>query len=372
MRGHIAKKKNRYYIVVDIGTGYERKQKWLSGFDTKKQAEKELPKILNELNSGTYIEPSKQLYSEFIDAWIKNKKSKLSANAFSNYEMNIRVHIKPALGRFKLPKLNSLAIDNFYTALEEKGLSSATIRKIHTIVRSSLEYAKDYQFISRNPAAVVKPPTVKHKEIKIWEEKDMVYFLEAIKDEYDYIIYHLALYTGMRKGEILGLKWSDVDYDNKKLRIRRSYSKTGFSKGKTDSSRRVIDIDDETIKELKKRHKVVKANKMECGPDYDNQDLVNCRADGSPVDVRNVNRRFTKLSKRYGLDDIRFHDLRHTHATLMLGMGIPVKIVSERLGHHKVEITLNTYAHLLPSMQIEAVKIFQNAMEKFKVKGDKK
>lgn len=366
MRGHITKKGNRYYIVVDIGAGYDRKQKWLSGFDTKKQAEKELPRVLSELNQGTYVEPSSQLYSDFIDAWIKNKKSKLSANAFENYSMNIRKHIKPSLGRFKLSKLNSLAIDNFYTELEDNGLSSATIRKIHTIVRSSLEYAKQYQFISRNPAAVVKPPTVEHKDIEVWEEKDMVHFLDAVKDEHDYIVYHLALYTGMRKGEILGLKWNDIDFDNAKIRIMRSYSKTGFSKGKTASARRVIDIDDNTVEELKKRRKVVSANKLECGKDYNNQDLVFCRAEGSPVDVRNVNRRFTKLIERNELKKIRFHDLRHTHATIMLGMGIPVKIVSERLGHEKVELTLNTYAHLLPSMQIEAVKSFTENMQNHK------
>ncbi|MFA1821217.1 tyrosine-type recombinase/integrase [Virgibacillus oceani] len=366
MRGHIAKKGKKYYIVVDIGTGYERKQKWLSGFNTKKEAEKEMPRILNELNQGTYVEPSKQLYSDFLDAWMKNKRNKLSLNAYNNYEMNIRVHIKPALGRFKLSKLNSLAIDDFYTDLENKGLSSATIRKMHTIVRSSLEYAKDYRFIEWNPASVVKPPSVKHKDIQVWEEKDLMRFLHFTKNEHDYIVYHLALFTGMRRGEILGLKWSDIDYAQKKIRVQRSYSKSGFTKGKTDSARRVIDVDDDTITALKERHKIVKENKMRCGEDYEDNNLVVCRADGRPVDVRNVNRRFTKLRERHKMPEIRFHDMRHTHATIMLGMGTPVKIVSERMGHHKVEITLNTYAHLLPSMQLEAIQSFSDNMKKYK------
>lgn len=372
MRGHIAKKGKKYYIVVDIGNGADRKQKWLSGFNSKKDAEKEMPRVLNELNQGTYVEPSKQSYSDFLDAWLKNKRNKLSPNAYNNYEMNIRVHIKPALGHFKLSKLNSLAIDNFYTELEDNGLSSATIRKIHTIVRSSLEYAKDYQFISRNPVSVVKPPSIQHKDIQVWEEKDMMRFLESVKDEYDYIIYHLALFTGMRRGEILGLKWSDIDYDNQKIRVMRSYSKFGFTKGKTDNARRVIDIDDDTVATLKNHHKTIKENKMCCGKDYSDNNLVVCRADGNPVDVRNVNRRFTKLCERHEMPKIRFHDLRHTHATIMLGIGKPVKIVSERLGHHKVEMTLNTYAHLLPSMQLEAIESFSKHMQKYKNEHSKK
>lgn len=303
---------------------------------------------------------------DFLEQWHKNKKNKISPNTFENCRGNIQTHIKPALGDFQLSQLNSLAIDNFYTELESKGLSSATIRKIHTIVRSSLEYAKDYKFISINPAAVVKPPTVKHKDIEVWEEKEIVYFLDAIKDEYDYIIYYLALYTGMRKGEILGLKWQDIDFYNNKIRVMRSYTKTGFSKGKTDKARRVIDIDDNTIEELKAHEKVIEKNKRVCGNEYNDLDLLICRVDGSPVDVRNVNRRFEKLIKKLDMKKIRFHDLRHTHATLMLAMGIPVKVVSERLGHEKVELTLNTYAHLLPSMQLDAIQLFNDNMQKHK------
>ncbi len=367
MRGHIAKKGNRYYIVVDIGSGYERKQKWLSGFKTKKEAEHELPLVLNKLNQGTYVEPSKQKYSEFITSWHENNKNRWSKNTFDTYKWMIGKHIKPQLGHFTLDKLNSLAIDNFYTKLENGGLSSSAIRKVHTIVRSSLEYARRYQLIERNPAAVVKPPAVRHKDIVVWEEHEMLKFLDFVKSEYDYIVYHLALYTGMRKGEILGLKWSDIDFMSNKIRVMRSYSKTGFSDGKTASARRVIDIDDTTVDKLITHKKVISANKLKCGKDYNSKlDLVICRADGNPVDVRNVNRRFDKFVERSKVNRIRFHDMRHTHATLMLKMGIPVKVVSERLGHSKIEMTLNTYTHLLPSMQMEAVQMFNENMEKMR------
>src|SRR5699024_6595321 len=261
MRGHIAKKGNRYYIVVDIGDD-NRKQKWLSGFRTKKDAEAELPRILNELNDGTYVEPSKQKYKNFIDDWHKNRKNKISANTYDTYKHMINKHIKPKLGKFRLDKLNSLAIDNFYTELDTEGLSTATIKKIHSIVRASLEYAVQYQMIKRNPASVVKPPAVKHKDITVWDEQDMIKFLDFVKEEWDYIIYHLALYTGMRKGEILGLKWSDIDFINNKIKVMRSYSKTGFSEGKTNNARRVIDVDEETINYLISRKKIVSENKL--------------------------------------------------------------------------------------------------------------
>src|SRR5699024_8366179 len=162
-------------------------------------------------------------------------------------------------------------------------------------------------------------------------------------------IYHLALYTGMRKGEILGLKWSDIDFINNKIKVMRSYSKTGFSEGKTNNARRVIDVDEETINYLISRKKIVSENKLKMGKDYNDMDLIICRATGDPVDVRNVNRRFDKFVERSKLPKIRFHDMRHTHATLMLKMGVPVKVVSERLGHGTIELTLNTYTHLLPS-----------------------
>lgn len=366
MRGHIAKKNKRYYIVVDIGTGEERKQKWLSGFDTKKAAEEELPRILNELNQGVYVEPSKLPYSDFLDSWHQNKKNKVSANTHETYKHMIDKHIKPNLGRFKLNKLNSLAIDNFYSKLEEEGKSTATIKKIHSIIRASLEYALQYQLIKRNPASVVKTPTVKHKDIKVWDETQMITFLDFVEDEWDHLVYHLALYTGMRKGEILGLKWQDIDFINNKIRVMRSYSKTGFSEGKTKNAIRVIDIGKDTIDLLIKRKKVVSANKLQLGEDYDDQDLIICRAVGDPVDVRNVNRRFDKFVERSKLPKIRFHDMRHTHATLMLKMGVPVKVVSERLGHGSIEMTLNTYTHLLPSMQLEAVQTFNENMEKVK------
>lgn len=365
MRGHIAKKGDRYYIVVDIGDE-KRKQKWLSGFDTRKEAENELPRILNDLNDGTYIEPSKKKYRDFIDDWHQNRKSKVSKNTFVTYKHMIDSHIKPNLGRFQLAKLNSLAIDNFYTELEKQGKSSATIKKIHSIVRASLEYALQYQLIKRNPASVVQPPTVKHKDIVVWDEQQMIKFLDFVKDEWDFVVYHLALYTGMRKGEILGLKWADIDFINNKIRVMRSYSKTGFSEGKTSNARRVIDIDETTIEFLLKRKKVVSENKLKMGEDYTGLDLIICRATGDPVDVRNVNRRFDKFVERSKLPKIRFHDMRHTHATLMLKMGVPVKVVSERLGHGSIEMTLNTYTHLLPSMQLEAVQTFNKNMEKIK------
>ncbi|WP_188859918.1 tyrosine-type recombinase/integrase, partial [Oceanobacillus indicireducens] len=322
--------------------------------------------VLNELNDGTYIEPSKQKYKDFIDEWLENRKSNVSKNTHETYRYIIDAHIKPKLGRFQLDKLNSLAIDNFYTELDKQGKSSATIKKVHSIIRASLEYALQYQLIKRNPASVVKPPAVKHKDIIVWDESEVIQFLDFVKDEWDYVLYHLALYTGMRKGEILGLKWGDIDFINNKIRVMRSYSRTGFSEGKTKNTRRVIDIDESDTEFLIKRKKEISKNKLKMGPDYNDLDLIICRPTGDPVDVRNVNRRFDKFVERSGLPRIRFHDMRHTHATLMLKMGVPVKVVSERLGHGSIELTLNTYTHLLPSMQFEAVQTFNKNMEKIR------
>src|SRR5699024_4584917 len=138
-----------------------------------------------------------------------------------------------------------------------KRLSAATIKKLHSIISSSLKYAETHNLISKNPSAIVKTPPVRSKDIEVWEEKDMIAFLDFTKNEPDYIMYHLALYTGMRKGEILGLRWQDIDFEQKKIRVMQSYTPYGFSRGKTLHSRRVIDIDDDTINELKKKSKII-------------------------------------------------------------------------------------------------------------------
>ncbi|GAA0313545.1 tyrosine-type recombinase/integrase [Bacillus carboniphilus] len=369
MKGHIRKRGNKYAIVVDMGrdNNGKRKQKWFSGYDKKKDAERDLPIILNDINQGTFVEPANETYMSYLEKWIKNKKSQIKPTTLDTYQRLLRVHIIPGLGHLKLGKMNRLHIKEFYSYLEEeKELAPASIKKIHTVIRSSLSDALEDGLIAKNISAGIKTPRIGRSEIKVWDEVQLMNFLNAIKAETLYIAFHLPAMTGMRRSEVLGIRWKDIDFENKILRVVTTITTKGKSDGKTQNSySRPIDLDDGTIAELKNRKKQVAKDKLKAGTAYDDQDLVVCTSLGKPISPRNLNRLWYKLRDKVDIPNIRFHDLRHTHATLMLLQGIPAKVVSERLGHASIQTTLNTYGHLLPSIQKEAIQIFsRNLIEK--------
>lgn len=362
MKGHIRKRGNKYAIVVDLGRDHngKRKQKWFSGYDRKKDAEKDLPRILNEINQGTFIEPSNETFKTYLEKWIRNKKTQIKPTTLDNYTRMLQNHIIPALGHIKLEKLNRLHLKEFYSMLEEeKELAPSSIKKIHAIVRSALSDAVEDGLIMKNVASGIKTPRIGPSKIKVWDEKQLMTFLNSIKEDPLYIAFHLPAMTGMRRGEVLGLRWQDIDFDQKILRVMQTITTEGFSDAKTQTSdKRTIDLDDVTIMELKKRKKIVAQDKLKAGPAYEDNDLVVCTPLGKPIYPRNYNRKWYNFLEKVDVPKIRVHDLRHTHATLMLLQGIPVKVVSERLGHASIEITLNIYGHLLPSIQKEAIKLF--------------
>jgi integrase len=362
VKGHIRKRGNKYAIVVDLGRDNQgkRKQKWFSGYDKKKDAEKDLPRVLNELNSGTFIEPSNEKYETYLEKWLRNKRKQIKPTTFDNYTRMVKNHIVPGLGHIKLEKLNRIHLKNFYNDLdEEKQLAPASIKKVHAIVRSSLSDAVEDGILSKNIASGIKTPRIGPSAIKVWDEVQLSQFLNVIKEDPLYIAFHLPATTGMRRGEVLGLRWQDIDFENKILRVMQTITTEGLSDAKTDTSdKRTIDLDDRTIAELKKRKKQVIQDKLKAGAAYNDHDFVVCSSLGKHMSPRNFNRKWYKFRELTDLPEIRVHDLRHTHATLMLLQGIPVKVVSERLGHASIEITLNTYGHLLPSIQKEAIRLF--------------
>lgn len=259
MKGHIRKRGNKYAIVVDLGRDHngKRKQKWFSGYDRKKDAEKDLPRILNEINQGTFIEPSNETFKTYLEKWIRNKKTQIKPTTLDNYTRMLQNHIIPALGHIKLEKLNRLHLKEFYSMLEEeKELAPSSIKKIHAIVRSALSDAVEDGLIMKNVASGIKTPRIGPSKIKVWDEKQLMTFLNSIKEDPLYIAFHLPAMTGMRRGEVLGLRWQDIDFDQKILRVMQTITTEGFSDAKTQTSdKRTIDLDDVTIMELKKRKK---------------------------------------------------------------------------------------------------------------------
>ncbi len=209
----------------------------------------------------------------------------------------------------------------------------------------------------KNCASKVKLPKGAKKEMLVWNELEIKRFLEFAKENRYYIAFELALLTGMRQGEILGLRWKDINLDKGYLVINQTLShdgKTFLVCGKTKSSRRNIQHPNSTIDGLK-RHKII-VNKEKENDIYTNNDLVVCTQVGTPLNPANLRRSFNNLIKTAQVPQIRFHDLRHTHATLLLSKGVNIKVISERLGHSNIKVTLDTYSHVLPTMQEDAIK----------------
>ncbi|WP_242272077.1 site-specific integrase [Bacillus cereus group sp. BfR-BA-01310] len=361
MKGTIKKEGNSWYYQFTIGYSADgkRKQKKKRGYKTKKEAQQALTEALNAVNTGTYIEPSTSLYKEYLDDWFTTKKNSIGIQTARVYQDYLRSRIVPGLGNYTLSKLSAIHIQSFTNNLNKEGLSSSTIKKVYEIVRNWLEYAADFELIPKNVAAKVKLPKANKKEMAVWNGEEVNQFLKIAKEDPVYIVFHLALTTGMRQGEILGLRWKDVDFEKGLIHIRQTLSHGGkeFIRGaKTKSSLRTINLSEATVRVLKGRKLTVSKENLSFGPIYEDLDLVACTSHKTPHNPTNVRRTFNRLIEAADVPKIRFHDLRHTHATLLFSKGINVKIISERLGHSNIKVMLDTYSHVLPTMQEEVVR----------------
>ncbi|MGA4497515.1 tyrosine-type recombinase/integrase [Bacillus bombysepticus] len=361
MAGRTVKKDQntkKWYFILTHGKKEDGKPRQFKkrGFKTKQEAHKAMLELEQSLTFGTYIQPNKILYKEYLlERFLEDKMTKVKKQTLNAYRWIVEKHIIPAIGDVGLTKLSPMIIQGLYNKLtKEKALSDENIQKVHMLINDSLKKAERWGLIARNPAALVDRPKAVKKEITVWDVEEVRQFLKyAKKSGRYYIAFLLALTTGMRQGEILGLRWKDVDFENGCVRITQTLSSDGkdlLPYTKTKSGSRTIDLPEETITALKKHWLFIRGER-EKNRSYKNLDLVVCTEFGTPTHKSNIRRVFKSIIKKADIPKIRFHDMRHTHATLLLLQGVNPKIVSERLGHADVRITLDTYSHLLPSMQ---------------------
>lgn len=361
MAGRTVKKDQntkKWYFILTHGKKEDGKPRQFKkrGFKTKQEAHKAMLELEQSLTLGTYIQPNKILYKEYLlERFLEDKMTKVKKQTLNTYRWIVEKHIIPAIGDVELTKLSPMIIQELYNKLtKEKALSDENIQKVHTLINDSLKKAERWGLIARNPAALVDRPKAVKKEIIVWNVEEVRRFLKyAKKSGRYYIAFLLALTTGMRQGEILGLRWKDVDFENGCVRITQTLSSDGkdlLPYTKTKSGSRTIDLPEETVTDLKKHWLFIRGER-EKNRSYKNLDLVVCTEFGTPTHKSNIRRVFKSIIKKADIPKIRFHDMRHTHATLLLLQGVNPKIVSERLGHADVRITLDTYSHLLPSMQ---------------------
>ncbi|NRD78465.1 tyrosine-type recombinase/integrase [Bacillus sp. BRMEA1] len=351
-------KKTWFYVFnfYDENTG-KRKQKRKRGFSTKKEATDALRKLEVQYAEGSYIETKNILFKQYIKDWLSIKKISLSNHTLELYERSIKNHIAPTLGNITLPKMKPQHIQKFILAMHEQGLADSTIKRTFNIVNVCLNDAVKLGDIVSNPATKIEKPKLQPKEMNIWTIDQIQHFLECSKGHRLYCIFHLAIMTGLRKGEILGLRWKDVDFEKQVLYVNQTLEHDGktIKKGaKTKSSVRSVTLSPSTRQVLlahKKRHD---SEKEGYDIEYKELDLIFRSETGSPFHQRNLTRIFQTLTKKAELPHIRFHDLRHTHAALMIAQNEPMKLIAERLGHSKISTTIDTYGHLLPNMQHDA------------------
>ncbi|WP_289140848.1 site-specific integrase [uncultured Brevibacillus sp.] len=372
MKGYFRKRGSLWSFTVDIGrkTDGSRNQKTKSGFRTKREAEQACAELITQLTKGDYLEPSKKTVQEAMEAWLSTiLQSTLRISTYDNYSKAILKRIIPALGKLKLKDVQPDHIQSFYLDLVKEGLSSEYIRYLHSILKSFFKYQVRLQNITKNVVDLAIPPRIGREEQKTWSIKEALRFLEVAKEDNQsyYIVYLLALYTGLRRGEILSLRWKDCDLNQGKISVCQTlyYSNQQFHflEPKTSRSNPLVSIPDTVVVILKSYRLEQEKYKREVGSAYEDYDLIAANELGRPINPRSLTGHFRRIIQKANVPKIRFHDQRHTHATILLKIGEHVKIVSERLGHSNAAMTMNVYSHVTSDMQKEAAKKFETALQ---------
>ena len=341
-------------------------------FKTQKKASAWLRKTQTAVEQDGLTFRGKNLtMQDFFKDWLVVVQASRKKKTYDQYRWLIEKKITPNIGRIKLYDFSSDKIQKFYEFLLKEGCSKHQVHQVHKILRVSLNHAKRMGYITRNPCSAVTPPKPERQEMKFYNSEQVRRFLDTAKalgDRY-YNLYFLAIHTGMRQAELLGLQWSDIDWKNETLSVRRQVnhrlgtSGPTFSPPKSKSGYRTIKLSAMAIERLRNQQERVEKYQENAGEDWQIYDMVFPTYTGTPTSASNLRTAYRKIQAASGLPKIRFHDLRHTTATLMLNNGISVLAVAQRLGHGDASLTMNVYGHLIPSKQNEAANLMDQLMQ---------
>ncbi len=356
-----------WWFVVDLGPGPDgkRQQARRRGFATKRAAMEAMDRLRVSSRERTYVAPKRQTLGAFLlEDWLPAKRSTLGASTWESYGRNLRLHVVPALGGVQLQSLDPAQLNRLYADLlaSERGngrsgtLSLRTVRYIATILGAALNDAVRWGRLVRNPARLADPPSAtsaKSPEMRTWDAATVARFLDLAGDDRYGPAWLFLATTGARRGEVLGLRWADLDLDAGQAAIRQTITQVGrrivtAPRTKTGKAR-LIELDGRTVASLRAHRARQAAERLAMGAGFTDQGLVFALPDGRPYQPERFSREFARRLERYDLTRIRLHDLRHTWATLALLAGIPVEIVAERLGH-SVAVCAATYRHVTPAM----------------------
>jgi integrase len=323
---------------------------------------------LARLDEGLTFDAENLLLGEYLDRWLEaTMRGSIRKSTYDRYEGAVRVHIKPALGRLKLDKLSPAHLQGFYRNRLDAGCAPASVNKLHTVLHKALSQAVAWRMVPRNVAEAVRAPRPAPEEMRPLSTEETRMFLQAARDDRLEALYVLAVTTGMRQGEMLAIKWQDIDMKNATLSVRRTLTRSGgrllLGEPKTKKSRRTIHLTEAAVRALRE-HLSRQIEEIErLGDLYSDDGLVFTSEVGTLVNPSNLRQRsFARLLKRGGLPTIRFHDLRHTCATLLFSRGVHPKHVQELLGHATVAITLDIYSHVIPGIGDQTARAMEDAL----------
>ena len=360
-------KKVGYRGSYTVYTADGPKRRYVTG-KTRQEVRQKLTKAMADRDGGLVFDAGILTVGEYLTRWLEDSvKGTVRTSTYETTGHMVRPHLVPALGRMKLKDLSPTHVRSFYREKLDSGLSPATVRKMHSVLNKALKQVMLDGLIPRNVCEAVKPPKVERKEITPLDQEQARALLEAAAGDRLEALYVLAIHTGMREGELLGLKWEDVDLEKRVLRLRRALIREGgkvtLGDLKTPKSRRSVRLTCAAVDALRSHLERQLEEIERMGSLYQPGGLVFATESGSLINPSNLrNRSFKPLLKRTQLPDICFHDLRHTCATLLLSQGTHPKLVQELLGHATIAMTLDTYSHFLPSMGDQTVKAMEAAL----------
>jgi integrase len=366
VKGTVEKYGSSWRIRYEVGLKPDgkRDQRSKAGFRTKREAQEALSEALEQARRGVVVDVRGLTVAAYLTSWLDGKR-KLRPSTRRAYESHIRVYLVPTIGHLRLSALRADHLDAMYETIRSGAIrkppSAATLRRLHATLHSALTTAYQRRLITHNPAGQVELETAPRNVRAVWTPTELATFLQHVKGDRLGAAYHLVASTGLRRGELCGLRWSDVDLDGACLRISRQHVEVGreivVGAPKTRAGVRTVALDAGTVAVLKAHKAAQAAERLSWGSGYSDGGLVFAREDGSPVRPEYVTRHFLTLSQEVGLPRIVLHGLRHTWATHALAAGVDMLVVSRHLGHSSLALTADTYTRVLPEVSKQAAEL---------------
>ena len=358
MRGSVKRRDGGWVYVVDLGkdraTG-RRRQVYKRGFKTRRGAEDAMAEALAEINRGEFVRPTTGTLAEYLDGWLDSRRGDLRPTTIYGYEKVVAKRIVPTIGHVKLSELDAATLEAWYTRLLAGGgstgqpLSAKTVANTAGVLSMALGDAVRLKLLRHNPTADARLPRRERREMAAWTEAEASGFLDAVRDERLYPLWRLVLATGLRRGELCGLRWSDVDVDAARLEVattRVVAEEVVTGAPKTKAGARLVALDAGTVAALAVWRRRQAEERLAAGPAWTDHGVVFVDELGVPPHPETMTRWWNETVARAGVRRIRLHDARHTAATLALRAGVPLKVVTQRLGHADVAVTMRVYQHV--------------------------